>query len=101
MQGYCQENLAFHHKTLTTPYFQAPIFSPFFFTAYFKKQLTKLAVIIGSLLGKGALLSNVHHLKVSSPCYCLFIFHSISKFVLLSDFSLSMTKHLGKTTPQE
>ena len=53
MQGYCQENLAFHHKTLTTPYFQAPIFSPFFFTAYFKKQLTKLAVLIGSL-GKGA-----------------------------------------------
>ena len=101
MQGYCQENLAFHHKTLTTPYFQAPIFSPFFFTANFKKQLTELAVIIGSLLGKGALLSNVHHLKVSSPCYCLFIFHSISKFVLLSDFSLNMTKHLGKTTPQE
>ena len=62
MQGYCQENLAFHHKTLTTPYFQAPIFSPFFFNAYFKKQLTKLAVIIGSL-GKGALLSNVQSVK--------------------------------------
>ena len=100
MQGYCQENLAFHHKTFTALYFQAPTFNPFFFTPYFKEQLTKLAVLIGSL-GKGALLSNVHHLKVSSPCYCLFIFHSISKFVLLSDFSLNMTKHLGKTTPQE
>ena len=53
MQGYCQEKLAFHHKTLTTPYFQAPIFNPFFVTAYFKKRLTQLAVMIGSL-SKGA-----------------------------------------------